>query len=74
MAGRQRRALGHALRDENIVENIWRDHERAIALGHKQEVARALREFLRQANHSRIGTEGQPEKRAVLAQGWVHQV
>ncbi|MGB2680311.1 MAG: LPD38 domain-containing protein [Candidatus Competibacter sp.] len=74
VAGRQRRALGHALRDENIVENIWRDHERAIALGHKQEVARALREFLRQANHSRIGTEGQPEKRAVLAQGWVHQV
>jgi hypothetical protein len=72
--GKQRRALGHGLRDEKIIENIWRDHERAIYLAHKQEVARSLREFLTQANNAEIGTVGQPEKRAILHQGWAHQV
>jgi hypothetical protein len=72
--GKQKRALGHTLRDENIIENIWGDHERAIYLAQKQEVARALREMLTQANNEAIGTVGQPEKRAVLQQGWYHQV
>lgn len=74
VGGKQHRALGHTLRDENIIENIWRDHERAIYLSEKQTVARALRELLQQANNSAIGTVGQPEKRAVLHTGWVHQV
>lgn len=32
VSDRQRRALGHTLRDENIIENIWQDHERVIYL------------------------------------------
>ena len=69
-----KRALGHRLRDENIVENIWRDHERAIYLSEKQKVTRALRNMLDQANNQAIGTVGQPEKKATLHQGYYHQV
>jgi len=69
-----KRALGHRLRDENIVENIWRDHERAIYLSEKQKVTRALRNMLEQANNQNIGTVGQPEKKATLHQGYYHQV
>ncbi|MFZ1324449.1 MAG: LPD38 domain-containing protein [Candidatus Contendobacter sp.] len=72
--GRQKRALGHTLRDENIIENIWRDHERVIYLAEKQKVAAALKELLTQANNPAIGTVGKPEKRAVLQHGWYHQV
>lgn len=69
-----KRALGHRLRDENIVENIWRDHERALYLSEKQKVTRALRNMLEQANNQNIGTVGQPEKKATLHQGYYHQV
>lgn len=69
-----KRALGHRLRDENIIENIWRDHERAIYLSEKQKVTRALRNMLDQANNQNIGTVGQPEKKATLHQGYYHQV
>lgn len=72
--GRQQRAMGHGLRDENVLENIFRDRERALLLIEKNQVGKALIALLQQANNPDIGTVGQPERRAVLAQGWMHEV
>lgn len=74
VGGKQKRRLGHTLRDESIIENIWLDHERAIFLAEKQVVAGALKEMLTQANNAAVGTVGKPEKRAVLKQGMYYQV
>jgi hypothetical protein len=67
--GRQKRALGHGARDEYIVENILRDHERAIALAEKNTVGHSLLRFIMESGRPEIATIGQPEKRKVLAAG-----
>ncbi len=71
---RQRRAMGHDLRDENVLENIFRDRERALFNIEKNKVGKALIKLMRQANNPAIGTVGQPEKHATLIQGWLHEV
>lgn len=67
--GRQKRALGHGARDEKIVENILRDHERAIMLAEKNKVGQSLLVLVDELNNPDIATIGQPEKRRVLKQG-----
>lgn len=66
--------MGHDLRDENIVENIWRRYEQAIYLNQKKAVTTALKNLLTEAKNEQIGTIGKPEKQAVMHNGWVHQV
>ncbi|MFZ1829070.1 MAG: hypothetical protein WAW42_09940 [Candidatus Competibacteraceae bacterium] len=72
--GRQQRAMGHGLREENVLENIFRDRERALLLVEKNQVGKALIKLLQQANNPEIGTVGEPEVRGVVAQGWMHEV
>jgi len=72
--GKQMRALGHTLRDEAILENIFRDHERALLLVEKNQVGKALITLVQQANNEAIGTVGEPERRGVFAQGWMHEI
>lgn len=67
--GRQKRALGHGTRDEKIVENILRDHERAIMLAEKNKIGQSLLVLVDELNNPEIATIGQPEKRRVLKQG-----
>lgn len=67
--GRQKRALGHGARDEKIVENILRDHERAIMLAEKNKIGQSLLVLVDELNNPEIATIGQPEKRRVLKQG-----
>ena len=64
--GKQKRALGHGARDEAIIENIMRDHERAIMLAEKNRVAQSMMLWLTEMGDERIGTVGEPVKRAVL--------
>lgn len=64
--GRTKRALGHGEREEAILENILRDHERAIMLAEKNRVAQSMMLFAAELNDPRIVTVGKPEKRAVL--------
>lgn len=71
---RQHRAMGHGLREENVLENIFRDRERALLLIEKNKVGLALKALLEQANNPEIGAVGQPEKQAVMTQGWHHEV
>ncbi|GEM_PF-201729 len=74
VVARQRRAMGHDLRAENVLENIFRDRERALFNIEKNKVGQALKQFVEQANNPAIGTVGQPEKHATLIQGWLHEV
>lgn len=63
---KEKRRLGHGLRDEAIIENIWRDHEKAISLDEKNIVGQALIRFALKANNPDIITIGKPVKRQVL--------
>ena len=67
--GKQKLRLGHALRDEAIIENIWRDYERAVSLDEKNLVGKALIRFGLEAKNDEILTIGKPEKRQVLKKG-----
>ena len=69
VAGRQHRRLGHGARDEAIIENIWRDHERAITNDEKNLVGKALVRFALEIANPEIITVGKPVKRQVLAPG-----
>jgi hypothetical protein len=64
--GGNKRALGHKVRDEHIVENIMRDHERAIMLVEKNRVGQSMMLWLTEMADPRIGTVAQPVKRAML--------
>lgn len=64
--GKTKRALGHTAREEAIIENILRDHERAIMLAEKNRVGQAMMLWLAEMNDPRIGTIDQPVKRATL--------
>ena len=67
--GRQKQRMGHGLRDEGIIENILRDHERAISLDEKNRVGHALIRFALEAKNPDIITVGKPVKRQVLQKG-----
>ena len=66
---KMKRALGHSMRDEKIVENILHDHELAIFLAQKQRVGQTLLQFALEANDPNLITINAPEKRAVLMPG-----
>jgi adenine/guanine phosphoribosyltransferase-like PRPP-binding protein len=70
--GKTKRRLGHELRDEAIIENILRDHERAISLDEKNLVGQALIRFALEAKNDEIITVGSPIKRQVLKPGQTH--
>ncbi|KRC36239.1 hypothetical protein ASE28_01510 [Acidovorax sp. Root219] len=72
--GRQKRALGHGARDEKIIENILRDHERAIMLAEKNKVGQAMLVLVDELNNPDIATINQPERRRVLKQGTMYEV
>lgn len=74
VAGKQHRRLGHGQRDEHIIENIWRDHERAITLEQKNIVGHSLLAFISEIADPAIGTIGQPEKRKVLKNSTNYEV
>ncbi len=67
--GKQKARLGHELRDEAILENIWRDHERAISLDEKNLVGKALIRFALEAKNDDIITVEKPVKRQALKAG-----
>ncbi len=69
--GKTKRRMGHGLRDEAILENILRDHERAIQLDEKNNVGKALIRFALEAKNDDIITVGQPEKRQIMKAGEV---
>lgn len=72
--GRQHRALGHGQRDEHIVENVLRDHERAILLAEKNTVGHALLAFVSELSNDDIATVGKPVKRKALVHSTVYEV
>lgn len=63
---KNRRALGHGQREEWIVENILRDHERAILQVEKNRVGQHLLTLALEAGHPDLVTIGQPTKRQAL--------
>lgn len=67
--GRNKQRMGHDLRDEAIIENILRDHEKAIALDEKNRVGKSLIQFALEAKNDDIITVGKPVQRKVLKQG-----
>lgn len=69
--GKTKRRMGHALRDEAILENIWRDHENAISLDEKNNIGKSLIRFALEAKNDDIITVGQPEKRQIMKAGEV---
>lgn len=72
--GRQKRALGHGERSEFVVENILRDHERAITVAEKNIVGHSLLTFIADLGREDIATIGQPEKRKVLKNSTDYEV
>lgn len=62
----QKRALGHGARDEHIVENILRDHERAIIASEKNLVGKSLLRMAIELGREDILTVNKPELRRVL--------
>ena len=72
--GKSKRALGHGEREEAIVENILRDHEKAITLAEKNRVGQAMMLWLTEMADERIGTVDKPVKRAVLKPGYAYDV
>lgn len=72
--GKQKRALGHSEREELIVENILRDHERAIMLAAKNEVGHSLLAFVMELKNPEIATMDAPEKRKVAIEGKRYEV
>ena len=63
---KNKRALGHGTREEWIIENILRDHERAILQAEKNRVGQHLLTLAIEAGHEELITIGQPVKRQVL--------
>ncbi|WP_418648518.1 LPD38 domain-containing protein [Thauera butanivorans] len=63
---KNKRALGHGTREEWIIENILRDHERAILQAEKNRVGQHLLALAIEAGHEDLITIGKPAKRQVL--------
>lgn len=71
---KNKRALGHGTRDEWIVENILRDHERAILQAEKNRVGQHLLALALEAANEDLITIGQPVKRKVLRDAKAYEV
>ena len=67
--GKQKRALGHAVRDERVIENLLREYERALLLAEKNLVGQHLLALAIDANDPELISIGKPEKRGVLMPG-----
>jgi hypothetical protein len=61
-----KRAMGHGERSEFIVENIMRDHERAVMLAEKNLVGHSLLAMAIELGRDDIATVGKPERRKVM--------
>lgn len=72
--GKTKRRLGHGEREEAVIENILRDHERAIGLSEKNAVGLALIEMGLEVNDPSIMTIDRPAKRQVYRPGQSHYV
>lgn len=72
--GKTKRRLGHGLRDEAILENILRDHERAIAQDEHNQVGKTLLRFGLEIQNDNILTIDKPVKRQVLDDGVAYDV
>lgn len=72
--GKSKRAMGHGERDEAIIENILRDHERAIMLAEKNRVAQSMMLWASELADDRIVTIDKPIKRAVLMPKYEYDV
>lgn len=68
---KQKRRLGHGKRDEHVVENIIRDHERAIVATEKNLVGQYMLKMALEVSalDPDLITINQPEKRKVLMPG-----
>lgn len=66
--GKQKRALGHDVREEGewILENIVADHERALMLSEKNLVGLHLLRMAAEAGRDDLVTIGKPKRRQVL--------
>lgn len=72
--GKTKRRLGHGERNEAIIANILRDHERAINLSEKNAVGFALIQMAVELNDPSIISIGNPVKRQVYKAGQQHYV
>lgn len=63
--GKTKRRLGHGDREEAVIQNILRDHERAINLAEKNAVGIALVRMAVEAQNDDLVTVGKPERRQV---------
>jgi hypothetical protein len=71
---RMKRALGHKKRDERIIENILRDHERALLQVEKNRVFQHLLRFALEARNPDLMTIDKPERRQVLTRKTAYEV
>jgi hypothetical protein len=68
-SGKQHRALGHGGRIEYIIENIARDHERALMIAEHNEVGKHLLALALDMGMDDVISIDNPEKRGVLKPG-----
>ena len=74
VGGKQKRRLGHGEREEAIIANILRDHEKAIHLSEKNAVGLALIKMGLEADDPSLITIDKPVKRQVLRPGQAHYI
>ena len=67
--GKQKRAMGHGVRDEYIIEHVLRGYEQAVHMSERNRVGHTLIRWLKAMNNPNLGTVGEPEQRAVLRPG-----
>lgn len=72
--GKTKRRLGHGDREEAVIQNILRDHERAINLSEKNKVGIALVRMAVEAQNDELVTVGKPERRQVFKDSTVYAV
>lgn len=63
--GKTKRRLGHGDREEAVIQNMLRDHERAIQLEEKNNVGISLVHMAVEAQNQDLITVGKPERRQV---------
>ncbi len=66
---KMKRAMGHDVRDEHIIENIVRDHERAIMLAEKNRVGLHLLALAIELDDPDLITVDKPVRRAIIKPG-----
>jgi predicted kinase len=60
---RQKRRMGHGLRDEMVIENIINMREMAYRAVEKNKVNLSVAQMLLETNNPAVGTVGKPQKR-----------